>query len=176
MYFLLKSSLFRGHSLVFGGVKLTITSNEAALKLALQISLFTPLETQQQVPNPTWTRTVNELGKKNTTTELNSPPPVLFGDFLEKNSTFSADQKRDQNFLNPKKNLPSPGVVKALNELLVGGWTNPSGEHGSNWIISPNRDENKQIFDPHHPANHWVSSSFPSRLEGCRNLRSARGW
>ena len=36
--------------------------------------------------------------------------------------------------------------LRRRNELLVGGF-NPSEKHESNWIISPNRDENKNIWN-----------------------------
>ena len=144
MYFLLKSSLFRGHSFVFGGVKLTITSNRGqSYNLLSRFPCLPPLKTQQQVDHPESGPTPStNLKKKNTTTELNSPP-VLFGVFGEKFHLFGRIRKGSE-FLESNKNRPSPESSKR--KKRVGGWTTPSGEYW-NWIISPNRDENKQIFE-----------------------------
>ena len=58
------------------------------------------------------------------------------------------------------KNIP------AWHILLVGGF-NPSEKYESNWIISPNRDENKKCFKPppslfQNPLNSYIHKPCPT--------------
>ena len=62
----------------------------------------------------------------------------------------------------PKAHLPMQGAKLETEcfweeENLVGGRTNLSQKYWSNWIISPNRGENKKCLKP--PPRLWVSKS-----------------
>ena len=49
-----------------------------------------------------------------------------------------------------------------VNTFLVGGWTNPSEKYQSKWESSPNRAENKKIFENHHLGFFCCQNSFRS--------------
>ena len=59
-------------------------------------------------------------------------------------------------------------------KLLVGGWTNPCEKYLSNWIISPNRGENKKCLKP---PPRWVIAWTRGLLckYGVRRKKSHKG-
>ena len=55
--------------------------------------------------------------------------------------------------------------IRHLKPNLVGGWTNSLEKYESNWIISPGRDENRNIWN-HHPVTNdrWETNHEDSYL------------